>query len=144
MAWNKGNRKRGDSGEWTGFVEQGVKIEGKVESSGTFRIDSAMKGVLVSSDTLIVGEHATIEGEIHGNRVVLQGRFDGMIEATGRVEIQPNAIVTGEIHTPCLLIEPGGVFDGQCHMLARQTEQAPGGKAKPITIPIRSTAQSRG
>jgi cytoskeletal protein CcmA (bactofilin family) len=128
------DRKQHDSGEWTGFLEQGVRLEGRLESGGTFRIDSAVKGTLVSEDTLILGEHATVEGQIIGNYVVIAGRFDGTIQARGRVEIQPKAIVTGEIHTPCLIIEPGAVFDGQCHMLA------PSQNAKPITISIRSAA----
>lgn len=127
------DRKRQESGEWTGFLEQGVRLEGKLESAGTFRIDCAIKGTLVSEDTLILGEHATMEGQIVGNYVVIAGRFDGTIQACGKVEIQPKAIVTGEIHTPCLIIEPGAVFDGRCHMIA------PSQNAKPITIPIRST-----
>jgi cytoskeletal protein CcmA (bactofilin family) len=130
------DRKRHESSEWTGFLEKGVKLEGKLESSGTFRIDSVMKGSLTSSETLILGEHAVIEGQIHGNYVVIAGRFDGVIEAKGRVEIRTKAIVTGEIHTPCLIIEPGAVFDGRCHMLA--ATQA----AKPVTIPIRSAAHA--
>lgn len=137
MAWGWFDRKRQEPAEWTGFLEQGVKVEGKLESTGTFRIDSAMKGTLVSDDTLVLGEHAVIEGQIVGNRVVIAGRFDGKIQAKGRVEIQPNAIVTGEVHTPCLVIEPGAVFDGHCHMLA------PAEAAKPVTIPIRSASGQR-
>jgi cytoskeletal protein CcmA (bactofilin family) len=133
MAWFDRNRRH-DSGEWTGFLEQGVKVEGKLESTGTFRIDSAMKGTLVSEETLILGEHATVEGEIHGNYVIIAGRFDGVIRAKGRVEIQTKAIVTGEVHAPCVLIEPGAVFDGSCHMLG------PAQTSKPLTIPIRSVA----
>ena len=132
MSWF--DRKKNDSSEWTGFIEQGVRLEGKLEAPGTFRIDSALKGTVTSDDTLVLGEHASVEGQIHGNRVVIAGRFDGVIRARGRVEIQPNAIVTGEIHSPCLVIEPGAVFDGQCHMIA-ETEAA-----KPVTIPIRSAA----
>ncbi|HXJ18001.1 MAG TPA: polymer-forming cytoskeletal protein [Candidatus Polarisedimenticolia bacterium] len=134
MAWGWFDHKRKESSEWTGFLERGVKLEGTVESSGTFRIDSAMKGTLVSKDTLVLGEHATIEGRIIGNRVVIAGRFDGTIEAKSRVEIQPNAIVTGDIRTPCLVIEPGAVFDGHCHM------PTPTQTSQPIAIPIRSTA----
>jgi len=134
MAWGWFDRKRQDPAEWTGFLEQGVKVEGRLESTGTFRIDSAMKGTLASEDTLILGEHAAVEGEIIGNRVIIAGRFDGTIRAKGKVEVLPRAIVTGEIHTPCLIIEPGAVFDGHCHMLA------PAEAAKPIAIPIRSAA----
>jgi cytoskeletal protein CcmA (bactofilin family) len=132
MGWF--DRKKHDPSEWTGFLEQGVKLEGKLETTGTFRIDSAMKGTLSSDDTLVLGEHAAVEGHIHGNFVIISGRFDGTIHARGRVEIQPNAIVTGEVHSPCLVIEPGAIFDGQCHMLA------PTEAAKPVTIPIRSAA----
>jgi cytoskeletal protein CcmA (bactofilin family) len=137
MAWKWFERKSQEPTEWTGFLERGVKLEGKLESTGTFRVDSAMKGTLVSEDTLILGEHSSIEGEIIGNRVLIAGRFQGTIRARGKVEIRPNAIVTGEIHTPCLVIEPGAVFDGRCHMLA------PAEAAKPITIPIRSTIGHR-
>ena len=137
MAWSWFNRRHHGPAEWTGFLEQGVKVEGKLEATGTFRIDSTLKGTLVSDDTLVLGEHAVVEGQIYGNRVIIAGRFDGLIEAKGRVEIQPNAIVTGEIRTPCLIIEPGGIFDGHCQMLA------PTEAAKPVTIPIRSAVGQR-
>ena len=97
-----------------------------------------MKGTLVSTETLILGEHSSMEGTIECNSVIIGGRFDGIVNARGRVEIQTRAIVTGEIHTPCLIIEPGAVFDGSCHMLpAAQTTSE---TSKIITIPIRSAA----
>lgn len=134
MPWGIFDRKQHDSGDWSGFLERGVKIEGKLETPGTLRIDSQMKGSLVSEATLILGEHARVDGEITGNSVIIAGQFDGVIQASGRVEIQAKAIVTGEIQTPCLIIEPGAIFDGQCHMMTAK------GPSKPITIPVRSAA----
>jgi cytoskeletal protein CcmA (bactofilin family) len=132
MAWSWLDRKKNSAGEWTGFLEQGVRLEGKLEVDGTFRIDSAMKGTVVSRDTLVLGEHAFVEGEILGSSVLIAGRFAGKIRARVRVEVQSSAVVTGDIETPCLVIEPGGVFDGQCQMPATSQESTP------ITIPIRS------
>jgi cytoskeletal protein CcmA (bactofilin family) len=134
MAWFDRNRQ--DSGDWTGFLEQGVKLEGRLESNGTFRIDSSMKGTLVSEETLILGDNASVQGQIEGNHVIISGRFDGTIRARGKVELKTKAIVTGEIHCPCLIIEPGAVFDGNCQMLGADET------SKPITIPIRSVAAS--
>jgi cytoskeletal protein CcmA (bactofilin family) len=136
MAFAWLNHKDHESGEWTGFLEKGVSVEGRLDTTGTFRIDSALKGTLTSDEKLILGANARIEGQIEGNYVIIAGRFDGTIKAKGKVEIQAKAIVTGEIHTPCLIIEPGAVFDGRCHMLA--TNQT----AKTITIPIRSAASA--
>ncbi len=132
MAWgSKGREKSQESSEFTGFLDKNVRLEGTLEASGVLRLDAQMKGNILSSHSLILGEGARIEGQIEGNHVAIAGKFDGVIFAKGRVEIQPKGVVTGEIHTPCLVIEPGGIFDGQCHMLTASET------AKPLTIPIR-------
>jgi len=95
-----------------------------------------VKGLLISAHTLILGEEARVEGQIEGQDVVISGRFNGAIFAKGKVEIHNKGIVTGEIHSHCLVIEPGGLFDGECHMVA------PTEAAKTLTIPIRAAQAS--
>jgi cytoskeletal protein CcmA (bactofilin family) len=136
MAWKLSGKDQPQAGDWIGFLDKGVKLEGTLELSGTFRIDSEVKGTVVAQESLILGENAKVEGKIECNHVVVSGRFDGVIFAKGRVEIQAKGIVTGEIHSPCLVIEAGGIFDGRCHML--NTSEA----ARPVTIPIRATAET--
>ena len=136
MFWKwsgRGSPRNGD--EWTGFLESGVRLEGTLELAGTFRVDGQIKGNILSSHSLILGEAARVEGQIEGNHIVISGRFDGVIFAKGRVEIQAKGVVTGEIHAPCLVIEPGGIFDGRCHMLGSSEAR------KPLTIPIRAASQ---
>lgn len=123
-----------DSGDWIGFLDKGVKLDGRLELSGAFRLDSQLKGTIVSNSTLVLGENSRVEGEIQGNQVVVAGRFEGTLTAKGRVEIQTKGVVRGEIHAPCLIIEAGGIFDGRCHM----TGQAEGKEA--VSIPIRAAA----
>jgi cytoskeletal protein CcmA (bactofilin family) len=134
MAWKwPGSSANGSGEEWTGFIDQGVTLEGTLTVTGTFRVDGTVKGNIISEQTLILGENAKVEGQIEGNRVVIAGRYDGVIFAKGRVEIQAKGVVTGEVHSPCLVIDPGGIFDGRCHMLAASdTATAPS-----VTIPIR-------
>ena len=136
MGWRSSGRPKQRPGDdWIGFLDKGVKLEGTLELAGTFRLDGQVKGNIISEQSLILGEAARVEGQIEGNHVVVAGRFDGVIFAKGRVEIQAKGVVTGEIHAPCLVIEPGGIFDGRCHMLA--SAQA----TKPVTIPIRAINQ---
>lgn len=133
MHWrSKGHGMEAESAEFTGFLDRGVHFEGTLEASGVFRVDAHVKGNLLSTHSLVLGENARVEGQIEGNHVVITGKFDGVIFAKGRVEIQAKGVVTGEIHSPCLIIEPGGIFDGRCHMLAASE------LTKPLTIPIRS------
>lgn len=135
MAFKLFHRHAHDSERWTGFIEQGVKIDGRLELAGIFRIDGLVKGTILSERSLILAENAKVEGQIEGNVVSIAGKFEGTIFAKVRVEIQDKAVVTGEIHTPCLVLQPGAVFDGTCHMLS--ATQA----SKTITIPIRSSGQ---
>ena len=122
------------SGEWIGFLDKGVVLEGRLELSGTFRIDCQMKGTIASSSTVVIGENARVEGEINGNHVIVGGRFEGVLSAKGRVEIQSKGIVRGEVRAPCLVIEAGGILDGRCQMT-----HAEEGK-QPLTIPIRAAS----
>jgi cytoskeletal protein CcmA (bactofilin family) len=138
MAWRWLDRKKIEGGEWNGFLEQGVRFEGKLEAPGTLRIDSAVKGTLVSHETLILGENAVVEGEVLGNRVLVYGRFSGTIQARGHVEIRSNAIVSGQIETPCLIVEPGSVFDGECRMITDKES------ARALTITVRSVVAVAG
>lgn len=128
--------KTGTSSEWAGFIDRGVLFEGKITVAGMFRIDGEVKGNIVAENGLLLGENAKVEGQIDAGEVTIAGRFDGHIFARDRVEIQPKGVVTGEIHSPCLVIQPGGILDGQCHMLA-----ATAGDEQPIAIPIRSAVQ---
>ena len=133
MAWKKSKDARAaESGDWSGFLDKSVRLQGTLEFPGTFRVEGEVKGTIISSQTLMLGEAARVEGQIEGNHVMISGRFDGVIFAKGRVEIHAKGTVTGEIHAPCLVIEAGGIFDGQCHMLAASET------AKPLTIPIRA------
>ncbi len=133
MAWKwPGTSQDSGTEEWTGFIDQGVTVEGTLTVTGTFRIDGHMKGNIISEQTVILGENAKVEGQIEGNRIVIAGRFDGVIFAKGRVEIQPKGVVTGEVHAPCMVVDPGGIFDGRCHMLASSDASAG------VTIPIRA------
>ena len=111
-------------------------MEGTLQVKGTFRVDGNVKGNIISEQTLVLGENAKVEGQIEGNRVVIAGRYDGVIFAKGRVEIQAKGVVTGEVHSPCLVIDPGGIFDGRCHMLT-SSDAATG-----VTIPIRALSQA--
>jgi len=137
MAWKcPAHRKNGSGEEWTGFIDQGVSLEGTLTLTGTFRIDGHVKGNIISEQTVILGENAKVEGQIEGNRVVISGHFDGVIFARGRVEIQPKGVVTGEVHSPCLVIDPGGSLTGaatcwlrQMHQRESQSPSAPFGQA---------------
>src|SRR5438045_6284092 len=104
------------SGELNGFLDRGASFKGELEFEDTMRIDGSFHGKIMSKNELIVGESATIEGDVHVGRVAISGTVIGKIVAAQRVEIHRNGKVYSDIDTPALIIEEGAIFQGNCVM----------------------------
>lgn len=104
------------SGELNGFLDSGASFKGELEFEDTMRIDGRFSGKIVSKNELIVGESATIEGDVHVGRIAISGTVIGKIIAEQRVEIHRNGKVYSDIDTPALVIEEGAIFQGNCVM----------------------------
>jgi cytoskeletal protein CcmA (bactofilin family) len=104
-------------GNWVGWLEPGVEVEGRITvTSGLIRINTHVKGEVLSEGTVVVHDQGEVEGEVHSPIVSVTGKIKGAIRASERLEIKEHGVVLGDIYTPCLVIDPGGYFDGQCHM----------------------------
>ncbi len=85
---------------------------------GTLRLGGYLRGIVRSqAGTLIVAETAEVQGNIFVATAIVEGLLRGDIRATERVELGGAARVMGNIETPALSIQPGAVFEGQCHFL---------------------------
>ena len=104
------------SGELNGFVDSGASFKGELEFEDTMRIDGRFNGKIISKNELIVGESATIEGDIQVGRIAISGTVIGKIMASQKVEIHRNGKVYSDIDTPALIIEDGAIFQGNCVM----------------------------
>src|SRR5437016_13676078 len=108
------NNKKG--GELNCFLDHGSIFKGELEFEDTMRIDGRFNGKIISKNELIVGESATIEGDILVGRVAISGTVIGKIVAAQKVEIHRNGKVYSDIDTPALIIEEGAIFQGNCVM----------------------------
>lgn len=103
--------------ELVGLLEPGLEFEGKMTvSSGMVRLNTHFKGEIHSSGALIIAEQGEMEGEVHSRFVSVAGKVKGAVHATEKAEIKAKGVVLGDIYTASLVVEPGGYFDGQCHM----------------------------
>ena len=101
------------------FIGADASIDGAVEFKGTIRVDGQVKGKIVSAGgTIVVGEKAADDAELSVNVAVVMGEVKGKIEAKERIEVYPPGRVIGDIQSPVISIEPGGVFNGNCIMKA--------------------------
>lgn len=121
-------------GDLNGFLDRGSAFKGELEFEDTMRIDGRFNGKITSKNELIVGESATIEGEIHVGRIAISGTVIGKIRAEQRIEIHRSGKVYSDIDTPALIIEEGAVFQGACAMTTQQQ--------RPVAVDARKLATS--
>ncbi len=104
------------SDEISGFLDQGTSVTGELEFSGTLRIDGEFHGSITTSDKLIVGERGQIHADIKVGETEVYGKISGNVDSKKRVEIHATGRIQGEVRTPVLVIEEGGVLDGNSNM----------------------------
>ena len=98
-------------------------FEGAISGDGELMIDGVVKGD-VHVAYLVVGEHARVEGAIHGGQIEVRGHVHGSIEGKA-VRLLQTAHVEGDITHEQLSIEVGAFFQGRCAPLRpAQTTQA--------------------
>jgi len=104
------------------FLGKDTEFEGKLSFIGAVRVDGHFKGEIFTEGTLIVGETAIIESEIHASHIIVSGEIRGNIVAESKIEIHTPGKVFGNIQSPILTIDEGVVFDGNCRMQKKSEE----------------------
>ena len=81
------------------------------------RINGKFEGVLETKGNLTIGQTASVNADIIGDTIIIEGRVKGKITAKEKLILLPTAVVEGEIFPVTLHIADGGIFDGKCVML---------------------------
>lgn len=87
-----------------------ITITGNVQSSGDIQIEGSIEGD-VRAQTLIVGETATVKGEVIAEEVITHGRVIGRLRGV-KVRLSSTARVEGDIVHKAIAIESGAHFEG--------------------------------
>ncbi len=117
------------------LIGTGTKIEGDVTFVGGLRVDGEVKGNVRSTGdgggTLVLSEHARIEGEIHVSHLVINGTIIGPVYSSEFLELQPRARVTGDVQYNSLEMHLGAIVQGK---LVHQ-----GGTGKAVELKLASS-----
>ncbi len=113
------------------LIGVGTKIEGNVTFSGGVRVDGEIIGNVTASidqsSTLVLSEHARIDGEIRVSHLVVNGVVNGPVYATEFLELQSHSRVKGDVHYNSLEMHLGAVVEGR---LVHRSSEAKGVELK--------------
>lgn len=94
------------------IISSDVVMRGNVNSAGEIQFDGSLEGD-VKAGSLIIGEKASVKGEIVCETVTVRGRVEGGIRAKS-VSLAATAHIRGDILHSSLSVETGAHFEGNC------------------------------
>jgi cytoskeletal protein CcmA (bactofilin family) len=102
--------------EINAFLGVGTTYRGRLDFTGSVRIDGMFEGEIESEGTLVVGREAAITGQVRVGQLVLGGTLSGDVVAGTRVTLHKTARFTGTMTSPALSVEEGAQMDGELRM----------------------------
>ncbi|MFL5767679.1 MAG: polymer-forming cytoskeletal protein [Actinomycetota bacterium] len=121
-----------EQGSEVTVVGAGAKLEGTIVSAGSLRVDGHVKGNIQADGDVMLSPQSSVEADIRAENLSVAGRFHGSIVVKGRAELARGGRVDGNITAKSLVIQEGGIFNGQS-IMDQQTAAAPAGNAKAPT-----------
>jgi cytoskeletal protein CcmA (bactofilin family) len=109
----------------TTVLTSDCEFKGALAFSGELELHGRLEGTIESEGgALTIGEEALIKAEIKVNDVLIYGKVQGNIYATGRIEIRGKAEVYGDLHSNRLAMDDGVVFVGKSNSLTGKSSPA--------------------
>ena len=95
-------------------IGKSVVICGEVKGSEDLIVDGRIEGTInLAESRLTIGSSANVAADLTAKDVLIMGRLQGNVVASGRVELRAGCAVEGDIRALRLAVEDNAVFRGK-------------------------------
>jgi cytoskeletal protein CcmA (bactofilin family) len=106
-------------------IGKSVVIKGEVSGSEDLYVDGHVEGsIALKGNSLTVGPNGRIKASVESRVIVVQGKVEGNVQASDRVELRKSAVVTGDISTQRISIEEGAYLKGKIDIQGKAEKAA--------------------
>jgi cytoskeletal protein CcmA (bactofilin family) len=99
------------------LVGEGTVIHGELRFTEGLRIDGEVFGDVIAAgeghNILVISEKARVTGKVTGGHVIVNGSVNGPIHSTELLELQPKAVIVGDVRYEVLEMHQGATIDGE-------------------------------
>jgi cytoskeletal protein CcmA (bactofilin family) len=122
-----GNKHSKPQNRIDSLIGAGTKVSGDMHFSGGLRVDGQIDGNVIAnpgkSSTLVLSEHARVDGAINVTHLVVNGVVTGPVYAAEYLELQSKAKLIGDVHYKTLEIQLGAIIEGRLIHLNEASEK---------------------
>lgn len=123
------------------LVGVNTELKGDIGFSGGLRIDGKIKGNITAksgdNSTLVLSEQAEVIGNVTVPHIIANGKIKGTVRAAERIELQPNAEISGDVYYKVIEMALGAIINGN---LVREVGEAAKGKDKATVAQLKSVS----
>jgi cytoskeletal protein CcmA (bactofilin family) len=95
-------------------IGKSVVIKGELSGSENLYVDGNVEGnIELRNHSLTVGPNGNVKANVIAKSVVIQGKLDGSVTGSERVELRKSAVVNGDVTTQRIAIEEGAFLKGK-------------------------------
>ncbi len=106
-------------------IGKSVVIKGELSGSEDLYVDGQVEGsISLKNNSLTVGPHGQVKASVEAKGIVVQGKLEGNVTASDRVELRKSAIVSGDITTQRISIEEGAYLKGKVDIQGKADKAA--------------------
>ena len=124
-------------------ISAGTVIKGEILSPNDIRIDGTFEGRIQSKARVVVGESATIKGDIVCENVDLWGKVEGNLFVKDTLSLKEGCVVSGNLHIRRLSVELGSTFNGNCKTITEAEFNKLAGLEAPVQPKAAQPQQAR-
>ena len=94
-------------------VGEKLSIKGEIVGDGDLELAGRFEGIINVNGRVIVGDRAEVAADITASTIVVGGKVRGNLNATGRFEILPQGILTGNLKSGSFAAADGALVKGE-------------------------------
>ena len=98
-------------------ISAGTSVKGEISSPGDLRIDGSFEGRILARGRVVVGEKATVKGDIVCRNLDFCGHLEGNCFVQETLCLKGGCSVDGDVHVKRLQVELDARFNGHCRMI---------------------------
>lgn len=113
---SRGGSRSAGSETTLSIISAGTTITGDVECGGVLKVEGRVAGSVRSARQVMLAKDGAIHGDVVADEIVVGGVVDGNVSASDRLELQPTAVVNGDISTKSIVVMEGARINGSVKM----------------------------
>jgi cytoskeletal protein CcmA (bactofilin family) len=94
-------------------VGEKLSIKGEIAGEGDLELAGRFEGVINVNGRVVVGDRAEVDADITASTIVVGGKVRGNLTASGRVEILPQGVLTGNLKSGSFAAADGALVKGE-------------------------------